>query len=97
MPCSTLLSDSGAHGPFRVKSVASQKGVFSDLLLTSDLVAKALRLDNSNIIDDALVEVEILRQPMDIVRRVGYLLAVVLLDQCARGSLDSLGSNTSHF
>mgnify|MGYP007078309754 CR=1 FL=1 len=97
MPCSTLLSDSGAHGPFRVKRVASQKGVFSDLLLTSDLVAKALRLDNSNIVDDALVEVEILRQPMDIVRRVGYLLAVVLLDQCARGSLDSLGSNTSHF
>ena len=58
MPCSTLLSDSGAHGPFRVKRVASQKGVFSDLLLTSDLVAKALRLDNSNIVDDALVEVE---------------------------------------
>lgn len=32
-------------------------------LLTSDLVTKALRLDNSDIIDDALVEVEVLGKP----------------------------------
>ena len=68
MPCSTLLSDSGTNDPVRVKRVASHKGAFSDLLLTSDLVAEALRLDNSNIVDDALVEVEILRQPIEMVR-----------------------------
>ena len=34
-----------------------------NLLLTSDLVTKALRLNNSNIIDDSLVEMEVLGKP----------------------------------
>ena len=34
-----------------------------NLLLTSDLVTKALRLDNSNIVNDTLVEVEVLGKP----------------------------------
>merc|ERR1719230_2412867 len=45
--------------------------------ITSNLVAKTFRLNNGDIINDALVEVEILRQ-----------LAVVLLDQRSGGSLD---------
>ena len=82
-------------------------------LLTSDLVTKALRLDNGDIIDDTLVEVEVLGKPTKkensvSVRQLNelglsgrcfvvYLLAVILLDDSSGGSLDGLGSNSTHF
>ena len=72
-----------------------KSSVGAGLLLTSNLVAKALRLDDGDVIDDALVEVEVLRQPAH--GQDGcHLLSVVLLDDGSGGSLDGLGSNTSH-
>ena len=61
------------------------KGV-SDLLLTSNLVSHSLGLDDGDIIDDSLVDVEILGQ-----------FTVVLLDDSSGGSLDGLGSYSTHF
>ena len=52
---------------------------------TSNLVSHSLGLDDSDIIDDSLVVVEILGQ-----------LGVVLLDDSSGGSLCSLGSDSSH-
>ena len=34
-----------------------------DLLLTSNLVSESLRLDDSDVIDDSLVEMEVLGEP----------------------------------
>lgn len=58
----------------------------SDLLLTSNLVSHSLGLDDSDIIDDSLVDVEILGK-----------FTVVLLNDSSGGSLDGLGSDSSHF
>ena len=44
-------------------NMSTKSSVGAGLLLTSNLVTKALGLDNSDVIDDALVEVEVLRQP----------------------------------
>lgn len=57
----------------------------SDLLLTSNLVSHSLGLDDSDIIDDSLVDVEILGK-----------FSVVLLDDGSGGSLDGLGSYSTH-
>ena len=45
-----------------------------------DLVAETLGLDDSNVVDDSLIYMEVVGQ-----------LAVVLLNQCSGGSLNSLG------
>jgi len=58
----------------------------SDLLLTSNLVSHSLGLDNGDVIDDSLVDVEILGK-----------FSVVLLDDSSGGSLDGLGSDSTHF
>ena len=58
----------------------------SDLLLTSNLVSHSLGLDDSDIINDSLVDVEILGK-----------FSVVLLNDSSGGSLDGLGSDSSHF
>merc|ERR1719498_1856654 len=52
---------------------------------TSNLVSHSLGLNDSDVINDSLVEVEILGQ-----------FSVVLLDDGSGGSLDSLGSNSTH-
>merc|ERR1712079_379358 len=52
---------------------------------TSNLVAESLCLDLADIIDDSLVDMEVVGQ-----------LAIVLFDECPGGSLDGLGSNSSH-
>lgn len=58
----------------------------SDLLLTSNLVSHSLGLDDGDIIDDSLVDVEILGK-----------FSVVLLNDSSGGSLDGLGSDSTHF
>jgi len=58
----------------------------NDLLLTSNLVSHSLGLDDGDIINDSLVDVEILGQ-----------FSVVLLDDSSGGSLDGLGSDSTHF
>ena len=58
----------------------------NDLLLTSNLVSHSLGLDDGDIINDSLVDVEILGQ-----------FSVVLLDDSSGGSLDGLGSYSTHF
>ena len=73
-----------------------------NLLLTSNLVSHSLGLDNSDVINDSLVEVEILGQSTIISVVRSYvkdvdLLSVVLLDDGSGSSLDSLGSNSTHF
>ena len=52
---------------------------------TSNLVSHLLGLDDSDIVDDTLVVVEVLGQ-----------LSVVLLDDSSGSSLDGLGSNSTH-
>jgi len=54
--------------------------------ITSNLVSHSLGLDDGDIIDDSLVDVEILGQ-----------FTVVLLDDSSGGSLDGLGSYSTHF
>ena len=71
-----------------------------NLLLTSNLVSHSLGLNNGDVINDSLVEVEILGQSKYKSRlRLNklYLLAVVFLNDSSGGSLDSLGSNSTHF
>ena len=57
-----------------------QEACLKDLLLTSNLVSEALRLDDGDIINDALVEVEVLGQPVQCQISACHLLAVVLLN-----------------
>ena len=65
-----------------------------DLLLTSNFISQTLRLNDGNVINDTFVEMEVLGQPNEL--NVFNLLAIVLLDDSSGGSLDSLGSNSSH-
>ena len=69
-----------------------------NLLLTSNLVSHSLGLNDSNIIKDSLVEVEVLGQSdRRLAANNGYLLSVVLLDDGSGGSLHGLGSYSTHF
>ena len=73
-----------------------------NLLLTSNLVSHSLGLDDGDIINDSLVEVEILGQSIKVkwISGLGFgvnLLSVVLLNDGSGSSLDSLGSNSTHF
>lgn len=69
-----------------------------NLLLTSNLVSHSLGLDDGHIIDDSLVEVEVLGKSATVSQTTDvYLLSVVLLNDGSGGSLDSLGSDSSHF
>merc|ERR1711990_426798 len=52
---------------------------------TGNLVSKSLGLDHCNVVDDSLIYMEVAGQ-----------LAVVLLNKCSGGSLNSLGSNSAH-
>ena len=56
-----------------------------NLLLTSNLVSHSLGLDDSDIIDDSLVDVEVLSE-----------FTVVFLDDSSGCSLDGLGSDSTH-
>ena len=49
-----------------------------------NLVPESLGLDHSNVVDDSLIYMEVVGQ-----------LAVVLLNKCSGGSLNSLSSNSS--
>ena len=76
---------------------------------TSNLVAESLCLDLADVIDDPLVDMEVVGQPIRWERQKTrqnvkvspndeisvYLLAIVLFDECPGGSLDGLGSNSS--
>ena len=76
---------------------------------TSNLVAESLCLDLADVIDDPLVDMEVVGQPIRRERQKTrqnvkvspndeisvYLLAIVLFDECPGGSLDGLGSNSS--
>ncbi len=64
-------------------------------VLTSNLVSESLRLDNGDIIDDALVGVEVTGKPTDTINTLDHLLSVVSLDDGLGCSLDSLGSDSA--
>ena len=65
-----------------------------DLLLTSNFISQTLRLNNGDVVNNTFVEMEVLGQSR--CQIISYLLAIVLLDDSSGGSLDSLGSNSSH-